>query len=57
MILWTEDTPAAYSRLQELGATPVKKPEPWLDRLLIAWVEDPDGHLIQVVQSAAVAPR
>lgn len=51
VILWTEDTPAAYSRLQEVGATPVKAPAPWLDRLLIAWAEDPDGHLIQVVQS------
>ncbi len=57
VILWTDDTPAAYSRLQELGATPVKPPEPWLDRLLIAWVEDPDGHLIQVVQSATVTPN
>jgi catechol 2,3-dioxygenase-like lactoylglutathione lyase family enzyme len=53
VILWAEDTPAAYSRLREVGATPVKAPEPWLDRLLIAWVEDPDGHLIQVVQSTA----
>jgi catechol 2,3-dioxygenase-like lactoylglutathione lyase family enzyme len=51
VVLWTEDTPAAYSRLQEAGATPVKGPEPWLDRLHIAWAEDPDGHLIQVVQS------
>lgn len=51
VILWTDDTPAGYARLQELGATPVKPPKPWLDRLLIAWVEDPDGHLIQVVQS------
>lgn len=50
VILWTDDTPAAYSTLQDLGATPVKKPAPWLGRLLIAWVEDPDGHLIQVVQ-------
>lgn len=56
VILWTEDTAAAYSRLQELGATPVMAPEPWLDRLLIAWVEDPDGHLIQVVQTAARTP-
>jgi catechol 2,3-dioxygenase-like lactoylglutathione lyase family enzyme len=51
VILWTEDTRAAYSRLREVGATPVKAPGPWLGRLLIAWVEDPDGHLIQVVQS------
>jgi catechol 2,3-dioxygenase-like lactoylglutathione lyase family enzyme len=50
VILWTQDTAAGYARVQELGATPVKAPEPWLDRLLIAWVEDPDGHLIQIVQ-------
>lgn len=50
VILWTSDTPAAYLRLQELGARPVAAPQPWLGRLLIAWVEDPDGHLIQVVQ-------
>lgn len=50
VILWTDDVPAAYERLQEWGATPVKAPSPWLDRLLIAWLEDLDGHLIQVVQ-------
>ncbi len=51
VILWTDDTPAAYERLQELGAKPVRAPEPWLERLLIAWVEDPSGHLVQVVQT------
>jgi catechol 2,3-dioxygenase-like lactoylglutathione lyase family enzyme len=51
VILWTDDTPAGYERLLDLGAAPVKPPAPWLGRLLIAWVEDPDGHLIQVVQS------
>lgn len=55
LTLWTENTAAAYSRLQEVGGTPVKAPEAWLDRLLIAWAEDPDGHLIQVVQSTAGA--
>jgi catechol 2,3-dioxygenase-like lactoylglutathione lyase family enzyme len=50
IIVWTDDTAAGYARLLELGASPVKAPEPWLDRLLIAWAEDPDGHLIQVVQ-------
>lgn len=52
VILWTDDTPAGYDRLIELGATAVKPPTPWLGRLLIAWVEDPDGHLVQVVQEA-----
>lgn len=51
VILWTDDVPTGYERLIDLGATPVKTPEPWLDHLLIAWVEDPDGHLVQVVQA------
>ena len=51
VVLWTDDTAGAYARLQELGATAVKSPSPWLGRLVIAWVEDPDGHLVQVVQA------
>lgn len=50
VILWTDDVLSGYARLLELGASPVTPPRPWLDRLLIAWVEDPDGHLVQVVQ-------
>lgn len=53
VILWTDDVSAGFERLVELGAKPVKSPEPWLDRLLIAWAEDPDGHLVQIVQTAA----
>lgn len=53
VILWTDDVPSGYERLIELGATPVKLPEPWLDRLLVAWVEDLDGHLVQVVQNVS----
>ena len=51
VILWTNDVPTGYKRLIEIGATPIKSPGPWLDNLLIAWVEDPDGHLVQVVQA------
>ena len=51
VILWTDDTVGGLRRLVELGARQVKGPEPWLGRLLIAWVEDPDGHLVQVVQN------
>lgn len=51
VILWTDDVSAGYQWLIQLGATPIKQPEPWLDRLRIAWVEDPDGHLLQVVQA------
>lgn len=55
VILWTDDTAEAYACLQEIGAKPVKAPSPWLGRLLIAWVEDLDGHLIQVVQAVGDA--
>ncbi|WP_165310940.1 VOC family protein [Microbacterium protaetiae] len=51
VILWTDDVRAGYARLVELGAKPIKTPEAWLGRLLIAWVEDLDGHLMQVVQA------
>ncbi len=51
VILWTDDTPSAYSTLLDLGAHAVSEPRLWLERLLIAWVEDPDGHPIQVVQT------
>lgn len=50
VILWTGDVQAGYARLLNAGAAAVKAPAPWLDRLLIAWASDPDGHLIQVVQ-------
>jgi catechol 2,3-dioxygenase-like lactoylglutathione lyase family enzyme len=53
VILWTDDTATGYARLLALGATPVKPPAPWLGRLLIAWAQDPDGHLIQVVQEVS----
>ncbi|WP_334123133.1 hypothetical protein [Glutamicibacter sp.] len=51
VILWTDDVISGYELLINLGATPIKPPEPWLDRLLIAWAQDPDGHLVQVVQA------
>ena len=50
VILWCEDTPAAYRALLEAGAAPLAEPAPFLDSLLIAWAADPEGHPIQVVQ-------
>lgn len=50
VILWSEDTPAALRALLDAGATPMEEPYVFLDRLLIAWAADPDGHPIQVVQ-------
>lgn len=51
--LWTDDTAAAYERLTSAGVPGLHGPQRWLDRLLIAWVEDPDGHPIQLVQQLA----
>lgn len=48
LIRWTDDVPSGDEKLLSLGATPVKLPEPWLDGLLISWVGDADGHLVQV---------
>jgi glyoxylase I family protein len=50
VILWTDDTARAYAELTARGAPGLVAPHRWLDRLLIAWVADPDGNPIQVVQ-------
>lgn len=51
VILWTDDTAAAYEELVARGAPALAPPHPWLDRLLIAWTADPDGNPIQLVQA------
>ncbi|WP_091343461.1 VOC family protein [Micromonospora rhizosphaerae] len=50
VILWTDDTAAAYAKLTADGAPALAPPHEWLGRLLIAWTADPDGNLIQLVQ-------
>ncbi len=55
VVLWTDDVPAALARLRSAGVAVLKEPEPWLGRLLIAWISDPDDHPIQLVQSLAPA--
>lgn len=52
VIVWTKDTWAAYDQLTLLSGCPaLKPPHHWLDRLLIAWVADPDGNPVQIVQA------
>jgi glyoxylase I family protein len=53
VVLWTDDTAAAYEDLIERGVPALAAPHPWLERLLIAWFADPDGNLVQIVQSLA----
>jgi catechol 2,3-dioxygenase-like lactoylglutathione lyase family enzyme len=50
VILWTDDTHAALAYVTGLGAPALTGPHEWLGRLLIAWVADPDGNPIQIVQ-------
>ena len=50
VILWTDDIAAAHAKLTAAGAPALAAPHAWLDRLLIAWIADPDGNPIQIVQ-------
>ena len=50
VILWTDDTTAAYEQLTGDGVSGIVPPHEWLGRLLIAWVADPDGNPVQIVQ-------
>ena len=50
VILWTNDTAAAFEELTADGVEPLAEPYQWLGRLLIAWVADPDGNPVQMVQ-------
>lgn len=49
--LWCDDADAAFARLLEVGAAPLSQPHDWLDgRLRVAWVADPEGNPIELVQ-------
>ncbi|HEU4997364.1 MAG TPA: VOC family protein [Lapillicoccus sp.] len=50
VVLWTDDVPLAYAELVASGVRGLREPEVWLGRLLIAWLEDPDGNPVQIVQ-------
>jgi catechol 2,3-dioxygenase-like lactoylglutathione lyase family enzyme len=50
VVLWTEDVRSAYAELVAAGVPGLKEPQDWLGRLLIAWLADPDGNPVQIVQ-------
>ena len=50
IVLWTDDTDAAYTRLVAAGAKPLSTPHDWLDSLRVAWVADLDDNPIELVQ-------
>jgi catechol 2,3-dioxygenase-like lactoylglutathione lyase family enzyme len=50
IVLWTDDTDAAFAELIAAGARPVSDPHDWLADLRVAWVADLDGNPIELVQ-------
>lgn len=54
--LWTDDVEAAYRDALAVGAKDHAGPHPFLEgRLRVAFVEDPDGHPVQLVERVAPA--
>jgi uncharacterized glyoxalase superfamily protein PhnB len=50
IVLWTDDTDRDYARLTADGAPSLSPPHDLLSNLRVAWVADPDGNPIQLVQ-------
>ncbi|WP_027344363.1 VOC family protein [Hamadaea tsunoensis] len=50
IVLWTDDTDGAYARLVAAGAPSLSAPKDWLGNLRVAWVADPDGNPVELVQ-------
>lgn len=53
IVLWTEDADAAFASLVGAGARPLSEPHDWLESLRVAWVADPDGNPIELVERRA----
>jgi lactoylglutathione lyase len=50
IVLWTDDVEAAWIRLQEAGAEAISPPHLFIGRLEGAWLKDPEGGTIHIVQ-------
>ena len=50
LVLWTEDVDQEYSGLVARGAASLSAPHDFMSSLRAAWVADPDGNPIQLVQ-------
>jgi catechol 2,3-dioxygenase-like lactoylglutathione lyase family enzyme len=51
IVVWTDDTDAALRALSAKGAPVLSQPHDFLDgKLRAAWITDPDGNPIQLVQ-------
>lgn len=50
IVLWTDDTDRAYTRLTADGAPSLSPPHDFQGSLRAAWVADPDGNPVQLVR-------
>jgi catechol 2,3-dioxygenase-like lactoylglutathione lyase family enzyme len=50
IVLWTDATDRDYARLTTEGASSLSPPHDFLANLRVAWVTDPDGNPVQLVQ-------
>jgi catechol 2,3-dioxygenase-like lactoylglutathione lyase family enzyme len=50
ILLWTDDTDAAFARLVAAGARVLSEPHDWLGTLRVAWIADPDDNPVELVQ-------
>jgi predicted enzyme related to lactoylglutathione lyase len=50
IVLWTDDADRDYARLTAEGAPSLRPPHDFLANLRAAWVADPDGNPIQLVE-------
>ncbi len=50
IVLWNDDTDRAYVRLTADGAPSLSRPHDFLSNLRVAWVADPDGNPIRLIQ-------
>jgi len=54
IILWTDDSDREYARFLAEGAQPLGPPHDFRSDLRTAWVVDPDGNPINLVQRRSV---
>ena len=50
IVLWTDDIDRDFARLVSQGARSLSTPHDFLSDLRVAWVADPDGNPIRLVQ-------
>ncbi|TDE00133.1 VOC family protein [Jiangella asiatica] len=48
--IWTDDVDGVVEQLAAAGAPVLSEPHDWLDSLRVAWVADPDGNPVELVQ-------